>query len=170
MPPPRAPRAAPRPAFFASWKRLSRSRGERERSRYMRFAISRACRRSWLSSSWKPAKTTCSIQRIRPQGVSLSFGIVVLLPGLRSGNSGLVGSLRVGGREEGADPARLVALQVDEHRKALLLSAAEAVIDEDPATDDQCIVGQMLDRIRMGPGAEAIAEVAHPLAKTVVAD
>src|SRR3954454_7425394 len=100
----------------------------------MRCAISRACFRSCCSSSWKPAKTICSIQRIRPHGVTFeNLGIEMNLPGTRSGNSAVVGGLGVGHGEERPDPARLLALQVDDHRESLLLLAAEAVGNEQRA-------------------------------------
>src|SRR5689334_25112530 len=96
----------------------------------MRWAISRNCLRSCASSSWMPAKMIWNIQKIRPHGVSFDPGSLAIgqkLPGTRPSHSGLVSGSCIRGREKRADPARLVALQVDDHREPLLRSEERRV-------------------------------------------
>src|SRR4051794_28307361 len=132
--------------------------------------MSRACLRSCASSSRKLAKTICSSQRMRPHGVSFvpgSRGIRSNVTRGRPGHSAFVGRLGVAGREEGPDPARLARLEVHEHRVALLLDAAVGIVEEDRPADQDGVLAERLDLLGAGPGTEAVADVAHPLAETL---
>src|SRR5205085_2191875 len=91
------------------------------------------------------------------------------LPGHGTCHAGFERRPRVGRREERADPQRLIGAQVDDHREALLLLAAEVVAHVKGPAEQQRVFGELLDRADARVRAKAFADLAHPLAQAVVA-
>src|SRR5215212_8815636 len=134
--------------------------------------MSRARRRSCASSSWMPAITIWISQTTRIHGNALNpgtRGITRKLPRVGPCHARFECLARIACGEEGPDPARLVVAQMDDHREALLLLAAEAVVQEDRSANHQRILCERLDLLGARARAVAVADVAHPVAQTLVA-